>query len=109
MKDYKKAKQSRQRVVEFSQSCDVLCMKKTVLVVSVYSNRTKEIVVSSSSEQRHIKYSKSYSPAKKDMESTNPRYMRAISLLPDISKISEECINNYTLELCKKIELINNR
>lgn len=46
---------------------------------------------------------------KKDKDITNPRNLRPISLLPNISKIFEMCINNTISTTCKNNDLISDR
>lgn len=46
---------------------------------------------------------------KKGKDSSNPTNLRAISLLPNISKVFEVCVNNIIVKLCKKNDIINNR
>lgn len=46
---------------------------------------------------------------KKDKDITNPRNLRPISLLPNISKIFEMCINNTINTTCKNNDLISDR
>ena len=46
---------------------------------------------------------------KNDKDSSNPKNLRAISLLPNISKIFEICINNNITKFCKDRNLINEK
>lgn len=44
---------------------------------------------------------------KKDKDTSNPKNLRAISLLPNISKVYEICINKNILKFCENKNLIN--
>lgn len=46
---------------------------------------------------------------KKDKDTSNPKNLRAISLLPNISKVFEVCINNSIVKLCREKNLVNDR
>ena len=44
---------------------------------------------------------------KKDQDCNNPKNLRPISMLPNISKVFEACINNKINNFCKKLKLID--
>ena len=46
---------------------------------------------------------------KKDRDNSNPKNLRAISLLPNISKIYEVCINRSILKFCGENKLVDER
>lgn len=46
---------------------------------------------------------------KKGKDISNPKNLRAISLLPNISKVFEICINNNLIKHCKRRKLINDK
>lgn len=46
---------------------------------------------------------------KKDKDSTNPRNLRPISLLPNISKVFEMCVNNILRQNCERLNLVSER
>lgn len=46
---------------------------------------------------------------KKDKDSSNPKNLRAISLLPNISKVFEMCINNNIIKYCNEKHLTNEK
>lgn len=46
---------------------------------------------------------------KKDMDTFNPKNLRPISLLPNISKVFEICVNNIILRLCLKFNIVCER
>ena len=46
---------------------------------------------------------------KKDRDNSNPKNWRAISLLPNISKIYEVCINRSILKFCGENKLVDER